>query len=111
MRNPARGKLPSYPGLVGGMKAKDLRRTKRTRNERSPGLGRARERLDRREVRSFEVAHVASLWHLDFHESLHVRVLLPDGRRIKPHLLAVMDDRSRLCCHAQFYLEETTQAL
>ena len=33
------------------------------------------------------------------------------GQRIKPQLLGVLDDRSRLCCHAQWYLEEECEAL
>jgi len=109
--NPLLGPLPSYPTLLRFMKARGLVRTKRTGNERRPGLVRARERLDRREVRSFEVEHTGGLWHLDFHTSRHNGVLTPEGQWIKPHLLAILDDRSRLCCHAQFYLEETTEDL
>jgi transposase InsO family protein len=29
----------------------------------------------------------------------------------KPQLLGVLDDRSRLCCHLQWYLDETAEAL
>jgi transposase InsO family protein len=105
------GELPSYQSLSRYMKAKGLLRTKRTRNEKRAGLMRARERLDRREVRSFEVDHVGALWHLDFHTSRFVAILGPKGEWVKPKLLAVLDDRSRLCCHAQFYLEEETEIL
>jgi putative transposase len=105
------GELPSYQSLVRYMKAKGLRRTKRTRNEKRAGLARSRERLDRREVRSFEVDHVGALWHLDFHTSRFVSILGPGGEWVKPKLLAILDDRSRLCCHAQFYLEEPTEIL
>ena len=111
LSHPNLGALPSYPSLVRFMKAKGLLRTKRTRNERRPGLAKARDRLDRREVRSFEVDHVGGLWHLDFHTSRHVSVLGPGGRYVKPVLLAILDDRSRLCCHGQFYLEPSCEIL
>jgi len=103
--------VPSYPSVRRFMKSNGLRRTKRSGNESRPGLARARERLDRREVRSFEVEYVGALWHFDFHTSKHVGVLDSQGNWVKPKLLAVMDDHSRLCCHAQFYLEENTQVL
>lgn len=111
LSQPNLGTLPSYPSLVRFMKAKGLLRTKRTRNERRPGLAVARDRLDRREVRSFEVDHVGGLWHLDLHTSRHVSVLGPGGRYVKPVLLAILDDRSRLCCHGQFYLEPSCEIL
>jgi len=93
------------------MKAKGMRRTKRTRNEKSAGLARARDRLERLETRSFEVDYVGGLWHLDLHTSRYVPILAPDGRWIKPSLIAILDDRSRLCCHAQFYFSESTENL
>jgi transposase InsO family protein len=111
LSHPDLGALPSYPSLVRFMKAKGLLRTKRTGNERRSGLAKARDRLDRLEVRSFEVDHVGGLWHLDFHTSRHVSVLGPGGRYIKPVLLAILDDRSRLCCHGQFYLDPSCEIL
>ena len=33
------------------------------------------------------------------------------GEWHKPQLLGVLDDRSRLCCHLQWYLDETAEAL
>lgn len=71
---------------------------------------RAERRLDEREVRSFEAAHVNGLWHLDFHVG-SLRVLTTAGERKTPHLLGVLDDRSRLGCHVQWYLGETSEAL
>ena len=70
----------------------------------------ARDRLERLEVRSFEVDHVGALWHLDFHHGSR-RVLTRAGQWIKPMLLGVIDDRSRLVCHLQWYLDETAQSL
>ena len=63
-----------------------------------------------RETRSYEVTHVHGLWHLDFHEGSRP-VLVADGQWQKPQLLGVLDDRSRLCCHLQWYLDETAEAL
>ena len=70
----------------------------------------ARDRLEQLEVRSFEVEHVAALWHLDFHHASR-RVLTRAGAWVKPMLLGVIDDRSRLVCHLQWYLDETAQSL
>lgn len=58
----------------------------------------ARDRLQQPEVRSFEVEHVAALWHLDFHHASR-KVLTRAGAWVKPMLLGVIDDRSRLVCH------------
>jgi transposase InsO family protein len=70
----------------------------------------ARDRLEQLEVRSFEVEHVAALWHLDFHHASR-KVLTRAGTWVKPMLLGVIDDRSRLVCHLQWYLDETAQSL
>jgi len=70
----------------------------------------ARDHLERLEVRSFEVEHVAALWHLDFHHASR-KVLTRAGAWVKPMLLGVIDDRSRLVCHLQWYLDETAQSL
>ena len=70
----------------------------------------ARDRLEQLEVRSFEVDHVGALWHLDFHHGSR-RVITAAGAWAKPFLLGVIDDRSRLVCHLQWYLEETAQSL
>jgi len=70
----------------------------------------ARDRLDQLEVRSFEVDHVLALWHLDFHHGAR-KVLTRSGAWVKPMLLGVIDDRSRLVCHLQWYLDETAESL
>jgi putative transposase len=38
-------------------------------------------------------------------------VLRPQGEWVRPILLAILDDRSRLVCHAQWYLDETADSL
>lgn len=70
----------------------------------------ARDRLERLEVRSFEVDHVNALWHLDFHHGSR-KVLTRLGEWVTPMILCVIDDRSRLVCHLQWYLDETAQSL
>ncbi|MGH8848101.1 MAG: hypothetical protein ACREXQ_12810, partial [Polaromonas sp.] len=42
------------------------------------------------------------LWHLDFHHGSR-KVLTRQGEWVTPMLLGVLDDRSRLVCHLQWY--------
>jgi hypothetical protein len=64
-----------------------------------------------RETRSYEYAHVNALWHFDFHEGKR-KVLTATGERKTPYLFGLLDDCSRVCCHAQWYLErENTEDL
>jgi putative transposase len=63
-----------------------------------------------REVRSFEVEHVNSCWHLDFHTGSR-SVLTAKGTWVKPSALCILDDRSRLICHVQWFLDETVRTL
>ncbi len=95
---------PSYGSVCRYMKRRGLLRVKKTRR-----------RLDgkdfvARETRSFEVEHVHGLWHLDFHESSR-SLLTAAGVWEKPQLLGILDDRSRLCCHVQWYWHEDTESL
>jgi transposase InsO family protein len=62
------------------------------------------------EIRSFENDYIGGLWHLDFHKGTRA-ILLEDGSWQMPLMLAVMDDRSRLICHGQWYLSESTESL
>ena len=36
--------------------------------------------------------------------------LTRQGQWVRPQLLAVLDDKSRLCCHAQWYLQEDAES-
>jgi len=101
--------LPSYSTIRRFMKARGLTRQRR-RQRNTPGAERARARLEKREVRSYEVEYVGALWHLDFHEGSR-HVLTAAGDWAKPHLLGILDDRSRLACHLQWYLGETAENL
>lgn len=102
-------RLPSYPTVRRYLKAKGMFRQARPKRA-TDGALLARDRLEQLEVRSFEVDHVSALWHLDFHHAAR-KVLTAAGLWIKPMLLGVIDDRSRLLCHLQWYLDETAQSL
>lgn len=106
--------LPSYSTIYRYMKIEGLlkQRKKRKRfltsgpeDETSP----TKEWIDR-EVRSYEVEYVHGLWHMDFHHCSR-KILGKDGGWHKPLILCIMDDHSRLICHAQWYLDETTESL
>lgn len=103
---PSIGNVPSYTTVTRFMKDDGLLRQKPKRRRPDDTISSE----TRRERRSFEVEHVHGLWHLDFHVA-HRDVLLPSGQRVRPVLFGTLDDRSRLCCHLQWYLEESTEAL
>jgi len=106
---PRYGRMPSYTTIMRYMKKHGWVR-KVVRGKTSAGAERARARLEGREVRSYEVAHVNGLWHLDFHEA-SCKILSPEGEWAKPKLLGILDDHSRLACHAQWYWNETAENL
>jgi transposase InsO family protein len=110
LREPAIGSLPSYPTLLRYMKRQGLTRRKRLPRHPTAGQLLARERLERREVRSYETEYVHSLWHLDYHEASR-KVLVREGRWIRPQMLGVLDDHSRLACHVQWYRSECAESL
>ena len=94
---PELGVLPGYATVCRFMKHHGLGKHRRPRrHELQPGFV-------PRERRLFEVEHVHGLWHCDFHESSR-KVLCTDGQRKDVTLFAVLDDHSRLCCHAQWYV-------
>jgi transposase InsO family protein len=68
------------------------------------------DKLTSREQRSYEAEYVGGLWHLDFHHG-SLKVLTPQAELVTPVLLGILDDRSRLACHLQWYLDETTETL
>ena len=107
---PDLGSLPSYATVCRYMRSRGLVREKNRRARNTPGALRAAARFENFEVRSFEVAYVNALWHLDCHHGSR-HVLTPRGEWVKPILLAIVDDHSRLGCHAQWYLEETAETL
>jgi putative transposase len=105
------GVMPSYPTVRRYMKDQGLLRQRKRR----PRFGTTTSEADRsdfvpREKRSFEVSHVHQLWHLDFHVGCR-KVLTAQGQWRTPMLLGILDDHSRLCCHLQWYLDETADSL
>jgi transposase InsO family protein len=100
------GRLPGYATVRRHMKHSGMLRAPRE-EEMTAGEAAALRRIDEREVRSYEVTHVNALWHADFHVG-SVRVCV-DGEWRAPRCLCVLDDRSRLICHAQWYLAENTE--
>jgi putative transposase len=92
--------LPSYATVCRYFAAHGLRRLRRSVE--------VKQHFAPREVRSFEVEHTNSLWHADFHEGSR-NVLTAQGQWAKPYCLCVIDDRSRLACHIQWYLDQTAE--
>lgn len=101
--------VASYPTVRRYLKAQGMFRQARMQRATAGALA-ARDRLERLEVRSFEVDHVNALWHLDFHHGSR-KVLTRQGHWVTPMVMCVIDDRSRLVCHLQWYLDETAQSL
>jgi hypothetical protein len=90
-------KCPSYPSVRRYLKSHGLLRRRPLRRI-SDGALAARDRLEQREVRSYEVEHVLQLMHLDFHHGSR-KVLTRRSEWIKPLLVGFIDDRSRFLCH------------
>jgi putative transposase len=100
---PALGLVPGYTAVRRYMRQHGLLRMRKKRRAHD-------QDFVLRETRSFEVEHVHGLWHFDFHESSRA-ILTASGEWKKPMLLGILDDRSRLCCHLQWYWLEDTEAL
>ena len=106
------GTMPSYATVRRYMKDQGLLR-QRKRRPRPAGADAADAQSTEflpREKRSYEVHYVHQLWHLDFHVGSR-KVLTPSGQWKTPMLLGILDDHSRLCCHLQWYLDETADSL
>jgi len=108
--DPTLGARPAYATVRRYLKNQGLFKQRRCRNRHTAGAEAAAERLERLEVRSFEADYVHGLWHLDFHHGSRP-VLSAAGTWVTPLLFGVLDDRSRLCCHLQWYLDETAESL
>jgi putative transposase len=100
--------LPSYATLRRFLKAHGLEKRRRVTPRRTDGAERAEARLFDREVRSYEAEYVNGLWHWDCHHGSK-KVLTPRGEWQTPILFGVLDDRSRLACHLQWYLAESAE--
>jgi len=100
--------VPSYSTVRRCLAAHGLEKRRPLTARHTAGALRAAARLAEREVRSYEAEYVNSLWHWDFHHASR-RVLTPRGEWQTPLLLGILDDRSRLACHLQWYLAETAE--
>jgi putative transposase len=109
-KSPELAPMPSYNTIRRFMRSQGLTKQPRVHKRDTVGAKLAANRLESREVRSFEVEHVHALWHLDFHHA-SCKILGRDGRWYKPLMLAILDDHSRFICHAQWYLDETAETL
>jgi hypothetical protein len=109
-QKPELGPAPAYASVLRFMKAQGWFKRPRRGPVHSPGAQLAEHRFQSREVRSYENEYVNGLWHLDFHHG-SARVLRDNGQWAYPLLLGVLDDHSRLCCHAQWYLSEGAEEL
>lgn len=109
-QNPQCGQAPSYPTVIRYMRSRGWERKPRPRSPHAPGYLAAQARIQSHEVRSFEVEFVGGLFHLDFHHASR-RIRSASGEWVTPLALGVIDDHSRLCCHLQWYLNETTECL
>jgi transposase InsO family protein len=108
-RRPDLGPVPSRATLQRHFRAHGWRRLAPPCSPRSPGALRAERRRAEREIRRFEVEHVGALWHLDFHHASRA-VLTKDGW-VRPILLGILDDHSRLACHLQWSFSEDAETL
>ncbi len=109
MEQPWLGNIPSYSTVLRRMQKLGWFKKRIGSRPKTPGQLKALDRLDKREVRSFESSHVHALWHLDYHHGR--RVVDVHGAWHTPKVLCILDDRSRLCCHIQWYLDETAETL
>ena len=108
--DPRLGPMPGYSTVTRFMRARGLHKKRRRNAKGRPGLARAEARLTHCEVRSYEAEYVNGLWHLDFHEASR-SALTSRGQWVKPVVLGVLDDHSRLACHTQWYWTETVEDL
>jgi transposase InsO family protein len=107
---PHLGVMTSYSTVLRRMKERGWYKRAASRRNPTPGQKLAQDRLQQREVRSFESSHVHGLWHLDYHKGW-LRVVDSNGVWYTPEALAILDDCSRLCNHFQWYLGETAETL
>jgi transposase InsO family protein len=102
--------VPSYATLRRFMRANGLDKRRRFTPRTTDGAERAEARIVEREVRRYEAEYVNGLWHWDCHHGSR-KVITARGEWVTPILLGVLDDRSRLTCHLQWYLAETAETI
>ena len=98
--------VPSYATVRRFLAAHGLTKRRPMTTRQTEGALAAAARLEAREVRSYEVRVCQRAWHWDCHNGSR-KVLTPRGEWRTPILFGVLDDRSRLACHLQWYLSES----
>lgn len=104
---PELGPAPSYATVRRRMQDNGWRKRRRARTR---GQLRAAQRLEEREVRSYEMPDADACWHYDFHVGSKP-IVTADGEVVKPVCLCIIDDCTRLICHIQWYLSECAESL
>jgi transposase InsO family protein len=107
-RQPELQPVPSYSTVRRFLATHGMHKRRPLTTRQTAGAMIAQVRLEEREVRSYEAEHVGALWHWDFHHGSR-KVLTARGEWQTPFLLGILDDRSRLACHLQWYLAETAE--
>jgi putative transposase len=98
--------VPAYATVRRFMKARGMFRLQKRRQGKAVDAT-----ITPRETRSYELSYVNALWHFDFHDGKR-QVVTASGELKTPCLFGLLDDCSRLCCHAQWYLDdESTENL
>jgi hypothetical protein len=87
---PHLGVMTSYSTVLRRMKERGWYKRAASRRNPTPGQKLAQDRLQQREVRSFESSHVHGLWHLDYHKGW-LRVVDSNGVWYTPEALAILD--------------------
>jgi transposase InsO family protein len=106
--DPALVPVPSYSSIRRLFQGQGWRKRRRLTTRDTAGARRAEARLAALEVRSYEAEYVGGLWHWDCHVGSRP-VLTARGQWAMPVLFGVLDDRSRLLGHLQWYLTENAQ--
>jgi len=100
--------VPSYSTIRRYLRAQGLDKRRRVTSRHTAGALVAEAKLKSREIRSYEAEYTGSLWHWDCHFGSR-KVLTVRGEWQTPVLFGVLDDRSRLACHLQWYLSESAE--
>jgi putative transposase len=100
--------VPSYATVRRFLAARGLTRRRPMTTRQTEGAQAAATRLEAREVRGYESEYFGGLWHWDCHHASR-KVLTSRGEWHTPILFGVLDDRSRLACHLQWYWAESAE--
>ena len=100
--------VPSYTTVRRFLRGHGLTKRRPLTTRQTVGALAAAARLDAREVRSYETDYVNGLIHWDCHVGSR-KVLTSRGMWQTPVLFGVLDDRSRLACHLQWYFAENAE--